>query len=55
MVPAYCRLRRDLRVFRADRMLEARSTGETFVPRPGLTLEDFKRLKEQEEPPPRSS
>ncbi len=51
LVPAYCRLRQDLRVFRADRMSEARATGETFTLRPGLTLEDFVRLKEQEAPP----
>jgi len=34
MVPAYCRLRRDLRVFRVDRVREARLTGETFQPGP---------------------
>ncbi len=48
LVPAYCRLRQDLRVFRADRMLEARPTGAAYVPRPGLTLEDFVRLKSAE-------
>jgi predicted DNA-binding transcriptional regulator YafY len=52
MTPAYCRLRRDLRVFRTDRMLEARVTGERFEPRPGLTLEDFVRMKELEPDPP---
>jgi predicted DNA-binding transcriptional regulator YafY len=51
MVPAYCRLRSDLRVFRADRILEARATGERFELRPGLLLEDFVRMKEQEPNP----
>jgi predicted DNA-binding transcriptional regulator YafY len=56
LVPAYCRLRRDLRVFRADRILEARLTGHTFEPRPGLTLEDFvRREREATAPAPRSS
>jgi predicted DNA-binding transcriptional regulator YafY len=48
LVPAYCRLREDLRVFRADRILEARLTGMAFEPRPGLTLGDFVRMKERE-------
>lgn len=52
LVPAYCRLREDLRSFRADRILEARATGERFQPRPGYTLEDLVRLKEQEPVPP---
>jgi predicted DNA-binding transcriptional regulator YafY len=51
LVPAYCRLRRDLRVFRADRILEARLTGERFEPRPGLTLDDFVR-RERDAPVP---
>jgi predicted DNA-binding transcriptional regulator YafY len=51
LVPAYCRLRQDLRVFRADRVLEARLTGETFAPRAGLTLEDFVR-RERDAPVP---
>lgn len=55
LVPSYCRLREDLRVFRVDRMLKAEATGEGFEPRPGLSLEDFVRLKEQEGPGPRSS
>ena len=55
LVPAYCRLREDLRVFRADRFLEARATGERFEPRPGFTLEDLVRLKEQETLPPTPS
>jgi len=52
LVPAYCRLREDLRSFRADRMLEARATGELFAPRPGLTLEDVVRMNQEEAPPP---
>jgi predicted DNA-binding transcriptional regulator YafY len=57
LVPAYCRLRQDLRVFRTDLIVEARLTGETFVPREGLTLEDFVRLKAREPAPasPRAS
>lgn len=41
LVPAYCRLRDDLRVFRADRVLDAKLTGVTFTPRPGLSLKDY--------------
>ncbi|MBI1820610.1 MAG: YafY family transcriptional regulator [Nitrospirae bacterium] len=48
LIPAYCRLRQDLRVFRADRIIEARQTEATFTPRPGLTLQDFIRLCEKE-------
>ncbi len=48
MAPAYCRLRQDLRVFRTDRMLEARFTGERFEPRPGLTLQDLIERKRRE-------
>lgn len=57
LVPAYCRLREDLRVFRVDRMLKAEAKGQGFEPRPGLSLEDFVRLKEQEPdgPAPRPS
>jgi predicted DNA-binding transcriptional regulator YafY len=51
MVPAYCRLRADLRIFRVDCILKAKATGERFTPRPGLSLEDFIRLKENESPP----
>jgi len=54
LVPAYCRLRADLRVFRVDLMLAAEATGERFTIRPGLSLEDFVRRKESE-PFPRSS
>jgi predicted DNA-binding transcriptional regulator YafY len=53
-VPAYCRLRADLRVFRVDLMLAAEATGEHFTIRSGLSLEDFVRRKESE-PFPRSS
>jgi predicted DNA-binding transcriptional regulator YafY len=52
LVAAYCRLRQDLRVFRADLIAKARLAGETYAPRAGLTLEDFVRLKKQEPPPP---
>lgn len=45
---AYCRLRSDLRVFRVDRIIEARPTGETFMPRPGLTFQDYLRMCEEE-------
>jgi predicted DNA-binding transcriptional regulator YafY len=51
LVPAYCRLREDLRVFRVDLMAEAEATGERFAPRPGLSLEDFVRMKENEPRP----
>jgi predicted DNA-binding transcriptional regulator YafY len=54
LVPAYCHLREDLRVFRVDRMLKAEATGKHFALRPGVSLEDFVRLKESE-PFPRSS
>lgn len=48
MVPAYCRLRSDLRVFRVDRIIEARLTGEIFDPRSGLTFQDYIRMCEEE-------
>ena len=38
LVPAYCRLRQDLRVFRADQIVEAKLTGEEFKPRPSLSF-----------------
>jgi predicted DNA-binding transcriptional regulator YafY len=41
IVPSYCRLRDDLRAFRADRIISAEPTGETFQPRPGISLEAF--------------
>lgn len=48
LVPAYCRLREDLRVFRADRVVDARLMPETFNPRPGLTLTDYIQRCERE-------
>lgn len=48
LVPAYCRLRDDLRVFRADRVVDAQLTPERFTPRPGLTLTDYIRTCERE-------
>lgn len=48
LVPAYCRLRQDLRVFRSDRIVEAKLTGEEFKPRPGLTLQDYIKRCEEE-------
>jgi predicted DNA-binding transcriptional regulator YafY len=41
VVPSYCRLRNDLRSFRADRILSAEPTGETFRPRPEASMEAF--------------
>jgi predicted DNA-binding transcriptional regulator YafY len=41
-VPAYCRLREDLRTFRADRILAAELTEEQFPVRPGVSLEAFR-------------
>jgi predicted DNA-binding transcriptional regulator YafY len=38
---AYCLLREDLRVFRADRILSLAPTGEHYVDRPNLGFEDF--------------
>jgi predicted DNA-binding transcriptional regulator YafY len=49
VVPAYCRLREDLRTFRADLMLEARLTGEVFPPREGFGLEDIVRRESRED------
>lgn len=48
LVPAYCRLREDLRVFRADRVVDAQLTPETFGPRPGATLTDYVQMCERE-------
>lgn len=46
-VAAYCRLREDLRVFRADRIAALTPTGERYEDRPGLGFEDFvKRARE---------
>lgn len=41
LMPAWCRLRGDLRVFRSDRILSATPTGEAFTPRDGATMEDL--------------
>jgi predicted DNA-binding transcriptional regulator YafY len=38
---AYCRLREDLRAFRSDRIRAAAATGDSFVERPGMTLDDI--------------
>jgi predicted DNA-binding transcriptional regulator YafY len=40
-VPAYCRLREDLRTFRADRILAAELTDEKAPVRPGVSLDSF--------------
>jgi predicted DNA-binding transcriptional regulator YafY len=41
LMSAYCRLREDLRTFRSDLIRAASATGETFLERPGMTLEDI--------------
>jgi predicted DNA-binding transcriptional regulator YafY len=41
LVSAYCRLREDLRAFRSDLIVEATATDVTFLPRPGMTLDDI--------------
>jgi predicted DNA-binding transcriptional regulator YafY len=41
---AYCRLREDLRVFRADRIASLRPTGNRYEDRPGLGFDDFVRM-----------
>ncbi len=38
LMVAYCRLRSDVRVFRVDRILDARATGERFAPRPEVSF-----------------
>jgi predicted DNA-binding transcriptional regulator YafY len=43
LMPAWCRLRGDVRVFRSDRILATTPTGETFSPREGSTMEDLTR------------
>lgn len=57
LVPAYCRLREEVRVFRSDRIVKAKATGEEFRPRPGLTLQDYIKRCEEEAcaPPPKNS
>jgi predicted DNA-binding transcriptional regulator YafY len=41
---AWCRLRKDFRNFRLDRIRACARSGETFVAEPGKTLEDFLRV-----------
>lgn len=41
LVPAYCRLRNDARVFRTDLIQSATVTGEIFAVREGVTLSDL--------------
>lgn len=48
LVPAYCRLRQDLRTFRADRIIRIRLTGTSFALRPGHTFKDYIRMCEEE-------
>ncbi|MGV3624831.1 MAG: helix-turn-helix transcriptional regulator [Archangium sp.] len=49
LMPAWCRLRGEVRVFRSDRVRKAVPTGETFVEREGFTMADLvKRHAEQQ-------
>lgn len=41
LMPAWCRLRGDVRVFRSDRILSTTVTGDTFAPRAGATMEEI--------------
>jgi predicted DNA-binding transcriptional regulator YafY len=41
VVPSFCRLREDLRSFFAERIVDARPTGETFTPRPEASMQAF--------------
>lgn len=43
LVPAWCRLREDLRVFRSDQLRTAVATGEQYNAREGATMEDLSR------------
>jgi predicted DNA-binding transcriptional regulator YafY len=43
LMPAWCRLRDEVRAFRSDRILSTTVTGETFTPREGATIEDLVR------------
>jgi predicted DNA-binding transcriptional regulator YafY len=53
---AYCRLREDLRVFRADRIVTLTPTGEHYVDRPNLGFEDFvARARDEGERRPRAA
>ncbi len=44
---AYCRLRGDLRVFRADRIHTLHTRDERYEDRPGLSFEDFVRMSRE--------
>lgn len=41
LMPAWCRLRSSVRVFRSDLIRQVAPTGETFLPREGSTMEDL--------------
>ncbi len=41
LIPAYCRLRQDLRTFRADRITRAKLTGTSFELRPGHMFKNY--------------
>lgn len=43
LMPAWCRLRGDVRVFRSDRIEAVTPTGDGFAPREGATMEDLVR------------
>lgn len=45
---AYCRLREDLRVFRADRIHAIETRNEHYEDRPGLSFEDFVRMSREQ-------
>ncbi len=49
LMPAWCRLRGDVRMFRSDRVRSAKPTGETFTEREGYTLADLGRRHAQEQ------
>lgn len=55
LVPAWCRLREDVRVFRTDRIRATAPTGETFSLREGHTIEDLTRLHLDSDAPPASA
>lgn len=49
MMPAWCRLRGEVRVFRSDRVRKAVPTGETFVEREGFTMADLVKRHAEEQ------
>lgn len=51
VVPAWCRLRGDIRSFRSDLIRAAVPTGEHFTPRPGATMADLVRRQARETQP----